>query len=59
MRSVVSDAGELLGEIRNSGRDVTLKVDFRKSPEFGAWLDTHAGEVLRDLHKTFLQTRKV
>ena len=58
VRSVVSDAGELLGEIRSSGRDVTLKVDFRKSPDFGAWLDAHAGELLRDLHKTFLQSRK-
>ncbi|MGX9857550.1 plasmid partitioning protein RepB (plasmid) [Limimaricola variabilis] len=55
-RLVLSD-GQKLAELRRDTMAVTLKISRREQPEFGAWLEDRAEDILRRLHAEWTGTQ--
>ncbi|MCE6958394.1 plasmid partitioning protein RepB [Cereibacter sphaeroides] len=51
---VVLENGNLLGEVRSSQDEVSLKINPRLHPDFGRWLSENGAELLTRLHAEFV-----
>lgn len=49
--------GQRLAELRRDAMAVTLKISRREQPEFGAWLEDRAEDILRRLHAEWTDTQ--
>ncbi len=56
-RTLRAPDGSALADIRSTAKAVTLNIPTRSAAEFGAWLNTHAEDVIKDLHDRWQKDR--
>jgi len=56
-RTLRHQDGKALAEVRRTARGVTLNISARTAGGFDKWLDTHAEELMREIHDRWRQSK--
>ena len=56
-RTLRNQDGKALAEVRRTPRGVTLNISARTAGGFDKWLDTHAEELMREIHDRWRQSK--
>ena len=56
-RTLRAPDGTALADVRSTAKAVTLNIPARSAPEFGAWLNHHAQDVITELHDRWQKDR--
>ena len=56
-RTLRNQDGKALAEVRLTPRGVTLNISARTAGGFDKWLDTHAEELMREIHDRWRQSK--